>query len=191
MNSKQVSKHAFDLILSFDDLITVNGYRDSVTMSQLDAYLEMDSTDEKMHKKMRKIREKEVKEIADKKLKEINQKNKLEAKMKKDNDISESFENPEPEPKSTPKMTSKLGEDRGTFGAGKSTSKGMQLGKPKKIQGASQLGKGFGFDEDESTFFKPKEEEKTPEPEEEQTVQKVNTIVKESVNCEVGEDGDV
>lgn len=44
-------KKAFDLILSFDDVIT-HGHRESVTMSQLEAYLEMDSTDEKMHKKM-------------------------------------------------------------------------------------------------------------------------------------------
>ena len=53
VNAKEVSRHAFDLILSFDDLITLNGYRDSVTMSQLEAYLEMDSTDEKMQKKVR------------------------------------------------------------------------------------------------------------------------------------------
>jgi hypothetical protein len=44
-------KRAFDLILTFDDVIT-HGYRESVTMAQLEAYLEMDSTDEKMHKKM-------------------------------------------------------------------------------------------------------------------------------------------
>lgn len=63
-------KKAFDLILSFDDVIT-HGHRESVTMAQLEAYLEMDSTDEKMFKKMQMIREMEAKEIAKKQQKEI------------------------------------------------------------------------------------------------------------------------
>ena len=41
---------AFDLILTFDDVIT-QGYRESVTMPQLEAFLEMDSTDEKIFRK--------------------------------------------------------------------------------------------------------------------------------------------
>lgn len=84
-----VSKNAFDLVLSFDDLITINGYRDSVTMSQLDAYLDMDSTDEKMHKKMRSIREKEAKEIAKKQMKEIDKKHKVDAKLKKKSGVED------------------------------------------------------------------------------------------------------
>ena len=45
-----VLKNAFELILTFDDVITL-GYRESVQMSQLEAYLEMDSTDEKIYRK--------------------------------------------------------------------------------------------------------------------------------------------
>ena len=71
-------KKAFDLILSFDDVIT-HGHRESVTMSQLEAYLEMDSTDEKMHKKMQLIREAEAKEIAKKHQKDIAAKKRLES----------------------------------------------------------------------------------------------------------------
>jgi len=41
---------AFDLILTFDDVVSM-GYRESVTMPQLESYLEMDSTDEKIFKK--------------------------------------------------------------------------------------------------------------------------------------------
>lgn len=41
---------AFDLILTFDDVIT-QGYRESVNMPQLEAYLDMDSTDEKIFRK--------------------------------------------------------------------------------------------------------------------------------------------
>lgn len=65
LDEKTVMKKAFDLILSFDDVIT-HGHRESVTMAQLEAYLEMDSTDEKMFKKMQMIREMEAKEIAKK-----------------------------------------------------------------------------------------------------------------------------
>ena len=58
-------KKAFDLFLAFDDVIS-HGYRESVNMSQIEQYLEMDSADEKMHKKMQLIQEAEAKEIAKK-----------------------------------------------------------------------------------------------------------------------------
>ncbi|CAI2374672.1 unnamed protein product [Moneuplotes crassus] len=186
VNAKQISNKAFDLILSFDDLITVNGYRDSVTMSQMEAYLEMDSTDEKMHMKMRKIREKEAKDIANKKHKEISQKSKLDAKAKKDHDAIDSFDTPDPEPQ---KKVSKLESKRSPFGETKSSSKGMQLGKPKQM--ATKMGKGFGFDEDKSSFFTKKEEEEDKEPEPEVANTKVNLTVTESVNCEVNKFSEV
>ena len=63
IDEKVVLKKAFDLILSFDDVITL-GYRESVQMSQLEAYLEMDSTDERIFKRQQKIREAEAKEQA-------------------------------------------------------------------------------------------------------------------------------
>lgn len=65
LDDKVVMKKAFDLILAFDDVIT-HGYRESVTMAQIESYLEMDSTDEKMHKKMQLIREAEAREISKK-----------------------------------------------------------------------------------------------------------------------------
>lgn len=63
-------KKAFDLFLSFDDVIS-HGYRESVTMSQIESFLEMDSTDEKMFKKMQLIREAEAREISKRSQKEI------------------------------------------------------------------------------------------------------------------------
>lgn len=65
VDEKVVMKRAFDLFLAFDDVIT-HGYRESVSMSQIETYLEMDSTDEKMHKKMQLIQEAEAKEYAKK-----------------------------------------------------------------------------------------------------------------------------
>ena len=56
-------KRAFDLILSFDDVIT-QGYRESVQQSQLDAFLEMDSTDEKIYKIQQAAREAVAREQA-------------------------------------------------------------------------------------------------------------------------------
>ena len=49
IDEKIVMRKAFELVLSFDDVVTM-GYRESVTQGQLDAYLEMDSTDEKIYK---------------------------------------------------------------------------------------------------------------------------------------------
>ena len=61
MDEKIVNKKAFDLILCFDDIIS-NGYRESVSISQIESYLEMDSTDEKIFRKNQMIREAEVKD---------------------------------------------------------------------------------------------------------------------------------
>ena len=63
-------KKAFDLILSFDDVITM-GYRESVQLSQLQAYLQMDSTDEKLYKAQQMVREAEARENAKRQQKEI------------------------------------------------------------------------------------------------------------------------
>jgi len=51
LKEKAIQAKCFDLILSFDDVIT-QGHRESVTMPQLETYLHMESTDEIMHKKM-------------------------------------------------------------------------------------------------------------------------------------------
>lgn len=64
---------AFDLILTFDDVIT-QGYRESVSMPQLEAFLEMDSTDEKIHRKQQIIREAEAREQSKRVQKELQRK---------------------------------------------------------------------------------------------------------------------
>ena len=50
VDESTINKKAFDLILAFDDVIS-NGYRESVTTNQIESYIEMDSTDEKVHNK--------------------------------------------------------------------------------------------------------------------------------------------
>ena len=70
ISEKNINKKAFDLILAFDDVLS-HGYRESVNIQQIEAFLEMDSADEKMHKKMQLIREAEAKEQAKKQQKEI------------------------------------------------------------------------------------------------------------------------
>jgi hypothetical protein len=77
------------LILSFDDVVTIYGYRDSVTPNQLEAYLEMESTDEKIHKKMRMVRELETKEKAKQHQKEIQKKRRKAVAEGKDPDENE------------------------------------------------------------------------------------------------------
>jgi hypothetical protein len=49
--------------LCFDDIIS-NGYRESVTTSQIESYIEMDSTDEKVFYKTQMLKEAEMKEHA-------------------------------------------------------------------------------------------------------------------------------
>ena len=46
IDEKTIISKSFDMILSFDDVVSLE-CRESVTMPQLEAYLEIDSTDEK------------------------------------------------------------------------------------------------------------------------------------------------
>lgn len=61
VDERAINKKAFDLILCFDDIIS-NGYRESVTTSQIESYIEMDSTDEKVFYKQQMIKEAEMRE---------------------------------------------------------------------------------------------------------------------------------
>ena len=70
MKESSVLNKFFELILMFDDVIT-QGYRESVNMPQLEAFLEMDSTDEKIFKKQQMIREAEAKEQSKRVQKEL------------------------------------------------------------------------------------------------------------------------
>jgi hypothetical protein len=63
VDERTVIKKAFDLILSFDDVVS-HGHRESVTMPQIEQFLEMDSTDEKLHKTQQLMREAEAREAA-------------------------------------------------------------------------------------------------------------------------------
>lgn len=80
LDEKTILKRAYDLFLSFDDVIT-HGYRESVTLSQIEQFIDMDSTDEKMYKKMQLIKEADAKEQAKKKQREI-AKSKIDPSMK-------------------------------------------------------------------------------------------------------------
>ena len=54
INEESISENAFDLILSFDDVINM-GYRESVTLQQIQTYLEMESSEEKLFIKLQKV----------------------------------------------------------------------------------------------------------------------------------------
>ena len=82
MDEKAVAKKAIDLILCFDDIIS-NGHRESVTISQIESYIQMDSTDEKIHMKQQMIKEHEMKEHAKIQQREIAKK-RLDPNYKRD-----------------------------------------------------------------------------------------------------------
>ena len=77
-----MANKAIDLILSFDDIIS-NGFRESVTTSQIESYVLMDSTDEKIHMKQQMLKEHEMKEHAKIQQREIAKK-RLDPNYKRD-----------------------------------------------------------------------------------------------------------
>lgn len=82
MDEDGVADKAFDLILAFDEVVAL-GYRESVNISQIRTYIEMDSHEEKMQLAIRETQEREAKEAAKRKAKELNQLRKDAAKAGK------------------------------------------------------------------------------------------------------------
>merc|ERR1719231_612711 len=70
VNEELILKHAFDIVFAFDEVISF-GHRESVTLSQIKTYTEMDSHEEKLHQMMEQSKIHEAKEIAKRKQLEL------------------------------------------------------------------------------------------------------------------------
>eukprot|EP00927_Polykrikos_kofoidii_P077987 TRINITY_DN74870_c0_g1_i1.p1 TRINITY_DN74870_c0_g1~~TRINITY_DN74870_c0_g1_i1.p1 ORF type:complete len:540 (-),score=136.02 TRINITY_DN74870_c0_g1_i1:83-1627(-) len=70
VSEELVLKHAFDIVFAFDEVVSF-GYRESVTLSQIKTYTEMDSHEEKLHQMIEQSKMNEAKEIAKKKQYEL------------------------------------------------------------------------------------------------------------------------
>ncbi|CDW88783.1 coatomer subunit delta [Stylonychia lemnae] len=208
LDDKVVMKKAFDLILTFDDVISC-GHRESVTMPQLESYLEMDSTDEKMHKKMQLIREAEAREFAKKQQKEISKRKHDPAY--KDNMKSMSSSDYQANPAGVgPAQIQGVGSSGSNAGfqalnkpqtsnyddstqlsqAKKIPGKAMQLGKPKK---QNELMKDL---QKEKLFSKP-QDAYVEETKAQETIavnpllENVVIEIEEKVNCSINKDGEL
>jgi hypothetical protein len=82
-NEDTVIKNAFDIVFAFDEAISF-GYREPVTASQINQYVEMDSHEERLHQMIQQSKENEAKEQARRKqleLAELRKKQQREEKM--------------------------------------------------------------------------------------------------------------
>lgn len=185
LDKKTVNKKAFDLILSFDDVVTMGGYRDSVTASQLEAYLDMESTDEKIHKKMRMVREAEAKEKAKKHQKDIKKKRRAAIAEGKDPDRVESAPQMDPTPVEKPERPKPKPAASRPKGTGK---RGMVLGKPTEKVDFSAKKPVFDFGPEEELI--PDQEEEVKE-EVNALTENVLIDVEERMNAQITKMGDI
>merc|ERR1719343_138269 len=65
-----VLKNALDIVFAFDEVISF-GHRESVTLSQIKSYTEMDSHEEKLHHMIEQSKINEAKEVAKRKQMEL------------------------------------------------------------------------------------------------------------------------
>eukprot|EP00413_Alexandrium_margalefii_P010001 CAMPEP_0204529846 /NCGR_PEP_ID=MMETSP0661-20131031/10289_1 /ASSEMBLY_ACC=CAM_ASM_000606 /TAXON_ID=109239 /ORGANISM="Alexandrium margalefi, Strain AMGDE01CS-322" /LENGTH=570 /DNA_ID=CAMNT_0051535897 /DNA_START=86 /DNA_END=1795 /DNA_ORIENTATION=- len=70
VNEEYVRKHAFDIVFSFDEVISF-GHRESVSLSQIKDYTEMDSHEEKHHRMIEQSKINEARETMKKKQLEL------------------------------------------------------------------------------------------------------------------------
>jgi len=95
VNEELVLKHAFDIVFAFDEVISF-GHRESVTLSQIKTYCEMDSHEEKLHQMIEQSKINEAKELAKKKEKDISKIIKAEKREEKNNASTPSGLGPSP-----------------------------------------------------------------------------------------------
>jgi len=75
VNEEVVLKNAMDIVFAFDEVVSF-GHRESVTLSQIKSYTEMDSHEEKLHQMIEQSKINEAKEMAKKKQMELKQQRK-------------------------------------------------------------------------------------------------------------------
>lgn len=73
LDEGNILKNSFDIIFGFDDVIS-QGYRESITLSQMITYTEMESAEEKLHKEKQKALMQEAKEMSKRKQMELDKK---------------------------------------------------------------------------------------------------------------------
>ena len=66
-----IINNSIEIILGIDDIVSLDGYREGVNMSQIQQYLKMESQEEKAFLIMQKQKEIENKEVLNKKMKEF------------------------------------------------------------------------------------------------------------------------
>lgn len=64
LDEEEVASKAFELVFAFDEVIAV-GYREKVTLQQINTFMEMDSHEEKIHEMNERIKEIEAKKEAE------------------------------------------------------------------------------------------------------------------------------
>lgn len=80
MEESEIVDNAFNLIFAFDEIVAL-GYRESVNLSQIRTFVEMDSHEEKVYQAVRQTQEREAKNKMREKAKEL-QRQRMEAAKK-------------------------------------------------------------------------------------------------------------
>lgn len=80
LEEKEIMENAFELIFAFDEIVAL-GYRESVNLSQIKTFVEMDSHEEKLFQAVRQTQEREAKLKMREKAKQL-QRQRLEANKK-------------------------------------------------------------------------------------------------------------
>lgn len=80
LEEKEIVDNAFNLIFAFDEIVAL-GYRESVNLSQIKTFVEMDSHEEKVYQAVRQTQEREAKQRMREKAKEL-QRARMESQKK-------------------------------------------------------------------------------------------------------------
>lgn len=80
LDEREISRNAFELLSAFDELVTL-GYRETVSLSQMKAFLEMESNEERIQEIIARNKELEASEERKKKAKQLEMQRKEAARL--------------------------------------------------------------------------------------------------------------
>ncbi|RWS09780.1 coatomer subunit delta-like protein [Dinothrombium tinctorium] len=191
-DEQQILDNAFTLIFAFDEIVAL-GYRESVNMSQVRTFIEMDSHEERVYVAVRQTQEREAKQKMREKAKELS---KLQRTQQLGNkNVGSTITSSLPVSSTTDFREPTVGDRAIGSSISSSLPPSRPRGTSKALKLGSKAGQGLFSQVNEEQLVTELRQEETPgtvtAPAAAESEEPVTVTVEEKLKCEVARDGGV
>ncbi|RDA85011.1 hypothetical protein CP532_2052 [Ophiocordyceps camponoti-leonardi (nom. inval.)] len=195
LDEREILRNAYELLSAFDELVTL-GYRENLTMSQIKAFLDMESHEERIQEIIARNKELEATEERKRKAKQLEMQRKESARSGRGG-ISRTPAYPTYQPPSRPNAPDAYdtyeAEKNRTYNKSTPKGKGMQLGKKSKTTDMFERIRGdMGGEPDNAPLITPTSAAAEPaEPRVSSTLDRdaIHIVVSEAISAQLSRDG--